>query len=73
MLLFFRKFIWYGKGDAEFAYNFDGGTAVSVGVNNLTDDNGPVAVGAPSGRSYASTSPYGFNGRFMYARVSHRF
>jgi iron complex outermembrane receptor protein len=59
--------------DAEFAYNFDGGTAVSVGVNNLTDDNGPVAVGAPSGRSYASTSPYGFNGRFMYARVSHSF
>lgn len=59
--------------DAEFAYNFDGGTAVSVGVNNLTDDNGPVAVGAPSGRSYSSTSPYGFNGRFMYARVSHRF
>lgn len=59
--------------DAEFAYNFDGGTAVSVGVNNLTDDNGPVAVGAPSGRSYASTSPYGFNGRFMYAKVSHRF
>jgi iron complex outermembrane receptor protein len=59
--------------DAEFAYNFDGGTAISVGVNNLTDDNGPVAVGAPSGRSYASTSPYGFNGRFMYAKVSHRF
>jgi iron complex outermembrane receptor protein len=59
--------------DAEFAYNFDGGTAISVGVNNLTDDNGPVAEGAPSGRSYASTSPYGFNGRFMYAKVSHRF
>lgn len=59
--------------DAEFAYNFDNGTAVSVGINNLTDDNGPVAVGAPAGRSYASTSPYGFNGRFMYAKVSHRF
>ena len=59
--------------DAEFAYNFDGGTAISVGINNLTDDNGPVAVGAPAGRSYASTSPYGFNGRFMYAKVSHRF
>lgn len=59
--------------DVEFAYNFDSGTAVAVGISNLTDDNGPVAVGAPSGRSYSSTSPYGFNGRFMYAKVSYRF
>jgi iron complex outermembrane receptor protein len=59
--------------DTEFAYSFDDEIKVAVGINNLTDDNGPVAEGAPAGRSYASTSPYGFNGRFMYAKVTYSF
>jgi iron complex outermembrane receptor protein len=59
--------------DTEFSYSFDSGTAVAVGINNLTDDNGPVDESHSSGRTYSSTSPYGFNGRFMYAKVSHRF
>ncbi|WP_057831446.1 TonB-dependent receptor plug domain-containing protein [Colwellia sp. TT2012] len=59
--------------DTEFAYYFDNGAGFAVGINNLTDDNGPVAEGAPSGRSYSSTSPYGFNGRFVYAKVTYSF
>ncbi|MFT7006035.1 MAG: iron complex outermembrane receptor protein [Colwellia sp.] len=59
--------------DTEFSYNFDNGTAVALGVNNLTDDNGPVDESHSSGRTYATTSPYGFNGRFMYAKVSYSF
>nr|WP_157466339.1 hypothetical protein [Colwellia sp. MT41] len=59
--------------DTEFAYYFDNGAGFAVGINNLTDDNGPVAEGAPSGRSYSSTSPYGFNGRFVYGKVTYSF
>ena len=59
--------------DTEFAYSFDNGAGFAVGINNLTDDNGPVAEGAPAGRSYASTSPYGFNGRFVYAKATYSF
>ena len=65
--------------DAELAYNFDNGAGFAVGVNNLTDDNGPVApinaagLSTSSGRSYSSTSPYGFNGRFVYAKVTYSF
>ncbi|MBL4765917.1 MAG: TonB-dependent receptor [Colwellia sp.] len=59
--------------DTEFAYHFDNGAGFAVGINNLTDENGPVAEGAPSGRSYSSTSPYGFNGRFLYAKATYSF
>jgi len=59
--------------DTEFAYNFDNGAGFALGVSNLTDDNGPVDPSHSSGRTYSSTSPYGFNGRFMYAKVSYSF
>jgi iron complex outermembrane receptor protein len=59
--------------DTEFAYNFDNGTTFALGINNLTDDNGPVDESHSSGRTYSSTSPYGFNGRFMYAKLSYTF
>lgn len=59
--------------DTEFAYYLDNGAGFALGINNLTDDNGPVAEGNPSGRSYSSTSPYGYNGRFLYAKVTYSF
>ncbi|NRA62617.1 MAG: TonB-dependent receptor, partial [Psychrobium sp.] len=59
--------------DTELAYQLNDNTGFAVGINNLTDDNGPVAEGAPAGRSYSSTSPYGFNGRFLYAKVTYSF
>lgn len=59
--------------DTEFAYNFDNGTSFALGVSNLTDDNGPVDPSHSSGRTYSSTSPYGFNGRFVYGKISYSF
>ena len=65
--------------DAEFAYEFDDGLGFALGVSNLTDDNGPRAavneagLSTSSGRTYSSTSPYGFNGRFVYAKVTYNF
>ncbi len=59
--------------DAEFNYHITESINFGLGVNNIADDNGPIAEGAPSGRSYSSTSPYGFNGRFYYGKVSYSF
>jgi len=61
--------------DAEFQYDVSDNTGFAVGVNNLTDENGPAFPnpGAQSGRIYASTSPYGFNGRFYYAKVTYSY
>jgi len=59
--------------DTELSYDINDSTGFSFGINNLTDENGPVAVGAPSGRSYASTTPYGSNGRFYYVKLSYSY
>lgn len=59
--------------DAEFNYQVSDQIDLSLGVNNLTDDNGPIDQSHSSGRTYASTSPYGFNGRFVYAKVAYNF
>jgi iron complex outermembrane receptor protein len=65
--------------DVEGRYTFnDGwakGTTVALGVNNLTDvypNATPVAINAPSGAiAYPGYSPFGFNGRFLYGRVTY--
>ena len=59
--------------DAEFNYQVSEQVDLSLGVNNLTDDNGPIDQSHSSGRTYSSTSPYGFNGRFVYAKVAYNF
>ena len=59
--------------DVELNYDFSDDIVFTLGVSNITDDNGPVDESHSSGRTYASTSPYGFNGRFMYAKVSYTF
>ncbi len=65
--------------DLEGRYTFnDGmakGTTVALGVNNLNDaypNATPSTINAPSGAiGFPSYSPFGFNGRFLYGRVTY--
>jgi len=61
--------------DLEGRYEFDQGVTVAVGVNNLFDEYPaftPAALNAPTGSvGYPQYSPFGFNGRFLYARVGY--
>lgn len=63
--------------DLEGRYTFPFGVTAAVGVNNLTDeypDFAPVSVnGATGSVGFPSYSPYGFNGRFLYGRLSYSF
>ncbi|PCI65914.1 MAG: TonB-dependent receptor [Gammaproteobacteria bacterium] len=65
--------------DTEFSYDVNESTAFAFGINNLTDENGPVApinadgLSTSSGRSYSTTTPYGSNGRFYYASLTYTY
>jgi iron complex outermembrane receptor protein len=63
--------------DVEGRYTFPFGVTAAVGVNNLTDeypDATPTALnGATGSVGFSSYSPYGFNGRFFYGRLSFNF
>jgi len=59
--------------DTELAYYVNDSLTVSLGMSNLTDDNGEVDPLNRSGRTYSAISPYGFNGRFGYAKVTYSF
>lgn len=63
--------------DLEGRYTFPFGVTAALGVNNLTDEYPsatPTALnGATGSVGYPSFSPYGFNGRFFYGRVSYSF
>ena len=72
----------YETGDAalidlEGRYEFPFGVAAAVGVNNLTDEYPnatPTALnGATGSVGFPQYSPYGFNGRFFYGRLSYNF
>jgi iron complex outermembrane receptor protein len=75
--------------DAELRFEPVGGLELAVGANNLFDaypTRVPVGRGTDpvtgQGRNfsvnnyflpYSSFSPFGFNGRFLYGRISYRF
>ena len=63
--------------DLEGRYEFDQGVSLAIGVNNLFDEYPtvtPAALNAPTGSvGYPQFSPFGFNGRFLYARVGYRW
>ena len=63
--------------DLEGRYTFPMGISAAIGVNNLTDeypDATPINInGATGSVGYPSYSPYGFNGRFFYGRLSFAF
>lgn len=61
--------------DLEGRYEFAQGVNFAVGVNNLFDEYPtftPAALNSPTGSvGYPQYSPFGFNGRFLYARVGY--
>ncbi|MCB1683271.1 MAG: TonB-dependent receptor [Pseudomonadales bacterium] len=65
--------------DADVLYQATPVVAFSIGVNNLLDsypDTLPREAGAPDANHlypYSNFSPYGFEGRLLYARVLARF
>ncbi|MDQ7048369.1 MAG: TonB-dependent receptor [Enterobacterales bacterium] len=65
--------------DTELSYDINDSTGFAVGINNLTDENGPRAainaagLSTSSGRTYSSTTPYGSNGRFYYAKLTYSY
>lgn len=63
--------------DLEGRYSFPFGVTAAVGVNNLTDEYPnftPTALNGVTGSvGFPSFSPYGFNGRFLYGRLSYSF
>lgn len=59
--------------DAEMSYDINDSVGFALGINNVTDENGPVDESHSSGRTYSSTSPYGFNGRFYYVKLSYHY
>ncbi len=60
--------------DLEARYTFPMGVGVALGVNNVLDEYPNYTTGAinsPTGSvGFPSYSPFGFNGRFLYGRVS---
>ena len=63
--------------DLEGRYSLPFGVAAAVGVNNLTDEYPnatPTTInGATGSVGFPQYSPYGFNGRYYYARLSYSF
>lgn len=63
--------------DLEGRYEFPFGVTAAVGVNNLTDEYPnftPATLNAPTGSvGFPQFSPFGFNGRFVYGRLSYSF
>ena len=60
--------------DLEGRYKFPFGLGLAIGVDNLTDEypnfNYP-SVNATNAVAFSQYSPFGFNGRFVYARLSY--
>lgn len=63
--------------DLELRYDFESGLGLAGGVNNVTDEYPnftPATINSPTGSvGFSSYSPYGFNGRFIYGRISYSF
>ncbi|GAM98743.1 tonB-dependent receptor [alpha proteobacterium U9-1i] len=63
--------------DLEGRYAFEQGLSVALGVENATDEYPnftPATInGATGSVGFPQYSPYGFNGRFVYARLSYAF
>ena len=61
--------------DVEYRYNVNEDWTLTLGSNNLTDeypDENPWGA-AVAGAKYPVTSPFGFNGRFIYGKATYRF
>jgi iron complex outermembrane recepter protein len=59
--------------DLEGRYAFSDKVGLAIGANNLFDEypnRTPVTVNTTNATSFTSFSPFGFNGRFIYSRLS---
>ncbi len=59
--------------DLEARYGFTEHVTVAVGANNMFDEypnRTPVTVNTTNATAFTSFSPFGFNGRFLYTRLS---
>lgn len=59
--------------DLEGRYNLPYNAQVALGVNNLFDeypDPTPAIVNTTGATGFSSFSPFGFNGRYLYARLT---
>jgi iron complex outermembrane receptor protein len=59
--------------DFEGRYDFNDRVQLAIGVNNATDeypDFTPAAVNSNGALAFSNYSPFGFNGRFVYGRLS---
>jgi iron complex outermembrane receptor protein len=63
--------------DLEGRYKFEKGFTVALGANNLFDEYPNAAPTTVSGNvgaiAFPQYSPFGFNGRFLYGRVSYEW
>ena len=59
--------------DFEGRYDFNDRVQLAIGVNNATDeypDRTPASVNTNGALAFSNYSPFGFNGRFVYGRLS---
>ncbi|MBN9319584.1 MAG: TonB-dependent receptor [Caulobacterales bacterium] len=63
--------------DIEGRYTLPKGVGLALGVNNLFDEYPnatPATINSPTGSvGFPSYSPFGFNGRFLYGRISYNW
>jgi iron complex outermembrane receptor protein len=63
--------------DLEGRYTLPMGVGLALGVNNLFDEYPnatPASINSPTGSvGFPSYSPFGFNGRFLYGRLSYNW
>ena len=62
--------------DLEGRWDIGRGVEVAAGVDNLFDvypDATPAALNSTGALGFTRYSPFGFNGRFGYARLSYRW
>ncbi|MDP3174823.1 MAG: TonB-dependent receptor [Phenylobacterium sp.] len=63
--------------DLEARYTFPMGVGIALGANNLLDEYPVYTPGSINGATgsigFPAYSPFGFNGRFLYGRVSYNW
>ncbi|MBS0408342.1 MAG: TonB-dependent receptor [Proteobacteria bacterium] len=67
--------VWLGQhvvADMEVRANISQRLQVAVGANNLFDEY-PNPIPNSTGGAFSSYSPFGFDGRFVYGRVSYNW
>jgi len=67
--------VWLGEhvvADLELRANINRKLQVAVGANNLFDEY-PNPIPNSTGAAFSSYSPFGFDGRFLYGRVSYNW